>query len=295
MSEPAAFQRVALIGLGMMNASLAAALKKCDATIRVVGYARRQETRDAALAQGLVAEVFDQVTDAVREADLVILGTPVVVMADLLKEIAPMLKPGCVVTDQGSTKAWLVETLTPIASEAGAVFIGSHPMCGSEQQGLEAANAELFKGAPLILTPTASTSSVVVDRMKEFWSALGMRVLVMEAALHDELVAEVSHVPHLLSTALTLSVAQHPEAGKLLNEVCGSGFDCMTRMAAGSPDMWHDILKTNAAPIRAGLERLRGVCQEMEDLLEQREFDAVRDLLAQGVKDRSQFFGDIDE
>jgi len=286
MSDSLPFERISLIGLGLMNASLAGAIQNAGLAVEVVGYARRQETCDAALAAGYVSSASTDLSQAVAGADLIILGTPVLAMEQVVRDMADALQPGALITDQGSTKTWLVEALTPLASEAGAQFIGSHPMCGSAKQGLESAKPEIFNGSPLILTPTSSSSPDLVDRLTRFWKALGMRVLVMEAALHDELVAEISHVPHLLATALALSAAQHPEAGKQLNEVVGTGFEGMTRMAAGSPDMWHDIVHTNPEPIVASLARIRGVIQEFEELLRTGDYDRAKTLLAQGVGDR---------
>lgn len=275
-------ETVALLGVGLMGGSAGLALKALRPGISVRAYARRAETRDAALRMGMADAVFADPAEAVRGADLVVVCVPVCRIPELIAAAVPGLKSGAVVTDVGSTKAWLAEAVRPVLAGTGAVFVGSHPMCGSEKTGLEAARADLYEKAVCIVCSEADSRGEAW-RVTHFWSALGARVVEMEAGRHDELAAATSHVPHLAATAVVLAAEGEAEA---LRDLIGPGFRDTTRVAAGSPEVWRDIVQSNAAAVREGLAALRDAVQGMMDAMDAEDFAGMESLLAAGAARR---------
>jgi len=270
-------ESVAIAGLGLMGGSLGMALRGRAAARLVTGYARRETTRGQALAAGAVDAVSDSVRDAVANADLVVLCTPVLTMPDLAREIREALKPGCIVTDVGSTKQWLSDALAGFFDRHEVTYIGSHPMAGSEQTGMEAARSDLYEGACVLVTPTSQSSEDGVRRLTTFWESVGAAVTVMTPAAHDALIARTSHLPHLTAALLVAAVERDERS---VFPFCGPGFRDTTRIAAGSEDVWHDIVKSNASAIRHELDVFRHELDSLCRLLDGGDFEAVRTLLA---------------
>lgn len=250
------FPRVAIIGVGLLGGSLALALRQAGAAGTVVGWFRRGPARDEALARQLVDEATLDLARAVAGADLVVLGTPLAQMPPLVRALGPHLAPGALVTDVGSAKAALVAEVEPLVEAAGARFIGSHPMAGSDKSGLAHSRADLFQHAICVVTPTARTPVSSIDQAAALWRAVGGTVIQLDPAVHDVLVGQASHLPHVAAAALVRRVLGpgHPPEQALL---CASGFRDTTRVAGGSPEMWRDIALANRAalgPALAGLE-----------------------------------------
>ncbi|MCH8526761.1 MAG: (d)CMP kinase [Kiritimatiellae bacterium] len=273
---------VALLGLGLMGGSVGLALKQGKASLKVRAYARREETRAAALRLGMADEVFDDPAEAVQGADLVIVCVPVCKIPELIAAAKPGLKSGAVVTDVGSTKAWLANEVREVLAGSDVVFVGSHPMCGSEKTGLEAACAGLYNKAVCIVCSDAESRSVAW-KVTHFWSGLGARVVEMDAVKHDEIAAATSHVPHLTATAAVL--ATRGEVADL-RDLIGPGFRDTTRVAAGSPEIWRDIVQSNADAVLKGLKSVLDAVQEMVGVLEAGDFAGVERLLARGAERR---------
>ncbi len=272
-------KRVAVIGLGLMGASLGLALKARGFGGRVAGYARRAATREAALAQGSVDEVHDDPAQAVQDADLVVYCTPILTIPDLVAVSVPHLKAGAIVTDVGSTKAELERQIVPQLADSAATFVGSHPVAGSEQQGLDAARADLYDGAMVIVTPPPATSaSPAVEQVRAFWSQLGAWVEVMSATEHDRLMARTSHLPHLVASVLALTVGREGEASRT-GRYCGTGFRDTSRIADGSPDVWHDIVHTNRTALAGELAAFRDALTALIDQLAQEDSEGIRTAL----------------
>ncbi len=265
MSAPvfAPVDRLAVLGLGLLGGSAALAARERGLARHVVGAARRRAPLEAALERGVVDEVASP-GEAVREADLVLLATPVGAMLETLRGVSEALAPGTLVTDVGSVKAPLVETL-PGVLPPGVHYVGAHPMAGSHQQGVEHARGDLFEGAACVLTPGASTDSGPLERARWFWAGLGARVVDRSPLGHDEQVAWVSHVPHLLAFAYAQALEAAPER---TGELAGSGFRDFTRIAASAPELWGDILAANhkavAGPIHEVSRRLARLAQALE-------------------------------
>jgi len=255
--------RLAIIGPGLLGGSIALAARRAGG-FHVAVWARRAEAV-AELEQRAVAEVAStDLAAVVKEADIVVLAVPIGVMASLARQIAPLLGAGAVVTDVGSVKAPVVETLSGIFSQR-AHFVGSHPMAGSEKAGLEAARAGLFDGAPCIVTPDAQSDAGAVTTIHNFWQTLGGRVLELSPAAHDEIVALVSHFPHLLAAVLVNLVAEKNGAAF---EFAGPGFRDTTRVASGPPEMWTEILRNNHTAVRASVEAMIEKLREIATLLD---------------------------
>lgn len=267
-------QVVAIHGLGLMGASLGLALRQAgDFTVH--GYARRAETRDAALAGGVVDVAFDDPSAAAADADIIVLCTPILSIPDLLSEISGALKSGAIVTDVGSTKAWLESACPPQLVNSDARFVGSHPMCGSEKTGLEAGCAELYRDRTVVVCGDCPA-------LTSLWESVGAQVLQLDPATHDELVANTSHLPHLSAALLVLAARREPLPH--FTQLAATGYRDSTRVAAGSPDVWHDIVKTNAGPVVEGLKALRRETDAMLEQLDAGDFDGLRDALARAAE-----------
>ena len=243
VSEPI-YDRVALIGLGLIAGSMGLAMKRSGLATEIVGTARTAETRDVALARGLVDRVCHTAAEAVVDADLVVLAVPVGAMADIAAEIAPALKSGATVTDVGSVKRAVIDAVTPHIPE-GVHFVPGHPIAGTEQSGPEAGFAELFDNRYTLLINTGAPSDAV-DRLTAFWRGMGAHVDVMDAEHHDLVLVVTSHAPHLIAYTM---VGVADDLGRVTDseviKYSAAGFRDFTRIAASDPTMWRDVFLNN--------------------------------------------------
>ncbi len=255
------FQSIAVIGPGVLGGSLALALTaKGVADLRLWG--RRDEVLKEAKERGVKGLLTMDLEAAVAKADLVVLAVPVGVMVDVAQQIAAMpldLQPR-LVTDVGSVKGMLAERLPEIFGDAGPVFVGAHPMCGSEQTGMTAARSDLFDGAACFVCGVGDHSESV-DEVAGFWSAVGCRIFQIDANDHDRVVAKVSHLPHVTAAA-TISAALQDDA--VIGRYCGNGLRDTTRVASGSPTMWAEILLENSEAIVAELGNAQDQLEEFK-------------------------------
>ncbi len=244
-------KEIAILGPGLLGGSLALALRARLPGCRIGLWARRQEAVAEVQASGVADHASTDLNTIVQGADTVILCVPIGVMPKLAHDLLPLAGPETLITDVGSVKAPVVDALAPIF-EGKARFIGSHPMAGSEQSGLGAAKAQLFEGATCILTPHPGIDPETITRATRLWEIVGGKVTRMEAQAHDETIGLVSHLPHLLASALVDFVEQtNPDA----TAYCGNGFRDTTRIAAGPAPMWAEILHTNRAALKVQLDR----------------------------------------
>ncbi len=254
---------LAILGPGLLGGSIALAARRAGGW-RVGLWARRAEAVAEIEERGIADAVSTDLRGIVAGADLVILCVPIGVMPALAREIADAISADTIVTDVGSVKA-------PVVAELGAIFrgrgrfVGSHPMAGSEQTGIAAARTELFDDAACILTPDASSDAGAVAELRAFWQSLGSRVLEVPPAGHDEIVALVSHLPHLLAATLVHTV-QAENAGAF--DFSGPGFRDTTRVASGPPAMWAEILRTNRDAVRKSAEAMIEKLREIITLLD---------------------------
>jgi prephenate dehydrogenase len=270
------FRRVAIVGLGLLGGSWGLALKKAGFTGRIVGYARRAETRAQALAEGAVDEGFADVTEAVRGADLVILATPVAAILDHLARLQPHLPVRALITDVGSTKRRICERAAELYDQR-PLFLGGHPMAGKERSGLANADARLFENARYVLTPVKPEhlDDERVQAFRALVAAIGARPFTSDPAAHDLAVAYLSHLPQLLSSGLA-SLMEEKEDLPL--ELAASGFRDVTRLADSPYSVWRDICLTNTENIQRALDALIQKLEFIKDHLGDRELE--REFLA---------------
>jgi cyclohexadieny/prephenate dehydrogenase len=258
----------------LLGGSLGLALRQRGLARTVAGYVRRPASIAECLKVGVADDVGLDLAAAVTDADLVVLCTPIAQMPPLAAAMGPSLKPGAIVTDVGSVKARLVREIEAPLARAGAEFLGSHPMAGLEKMGVSAARADLFQGAACVVTPTARSHPDSVRRVKELWQSVGGRPMEMTAEEHDELVARSSHLPHFLAAVLAQYVLD-PARPPVQAALCATGFRDMTRLAAGSPEMWRDIGHANAGNLNREVTRFIEELQRLQRLLDQGEGDAL--------------------
>jgi prephenate dehydrogenase len=254
-------RRLSIIGVGLLGGSIGLAVKSAAMPCRVVGYGHRRSTLDKALASGAIDEAADGLAEAVKGADFVILCTPVGSFRQNLKDIAPALAEGAVVTDVGSTKRSVVRAAAERLPKH-AKFVGSHPMAGSEKRGVDFARADLFAGARCILTPDASTDRDALASVESFWQALGMTTTRLSPDEHDRLVCDISHLPHALAASL---VSMQDDAALPL---AGKGFLDATRIAGGDGGLWRDIFLDNRDHLATSVNHFRAALDELLALLD---------------------------
>ena len=250
------FNRVAIIGTGLIGGSLGIALRAQRIAGMVVGVGHRKVSLDRAFEMGAVDEATLDAHTAVAEADLVVLATRVGLILQHVNELVPYMKPGALLTDVGSIKAAICNAArTAMKNHRGPPvrFVGSHPLAGSEQRGIAAARENLFQGATCVLTPEADTDpdGSGAAQLRAMWETVGCRVMEFSPAEHDQLLAEVSHLPHVTAAALINSVSE------TALPLASSGFADTTRIASGDPGLWADICLENRDSLLPALENMR--------------------------------------
>lgn len=239
------FDRVALLGVGLINSSLARALRARGLARSLAGYSRRVETRRKVAALGIVDAVAADPAEAVAGADLVVLGVPVGANRGVARAMRPGLAPGAVVTDVGSVKQAVIDDVLPLLPD-GVALVPGHPIAGTEHSGPEAGFAELFEGRWCALTPVEGGDPAAAARVAEMWRAVGSRVDTMSAEHHDRVLAITSHIPHLIAYNLVSTVFDLEERAQAeVVKYAAGGFRDFTRIAASDPVMWRDVFLNN--------------------------------------------------
>lgn len=266
--------------MGLLGASITSAILRSISGARSAGFSHRPSTRQKARDLGVADEISDTLTDCVSDADMVILATPICTFEDIFKQIAPDLKPGCIVTDVGSTKTsahkWAKTSLPK-----DVFYVGSHPIAGSEQRGVEYARDDLLFGATCIVTKNTHTDKTAAEVTENLWAALGCIVKVMTPEEHDKIFASVSHVPHIIAAALVN--ATEPDVIKY----AGKGFIDTSRIASGPENIWSDILMTNSKNITNGLTRAIRQLELLKGAVQRQDQQKIETLLAQARKKRA--------
>jgi len=284
------WQKITLVGVGLLGGSLGLAVRQRRLAGEVVGYVRRAASITECQKLGVVDKADTDLWRAVEKADLVIFCTPLAQMRELVEKMLPALQRGALVTDVGSVKASVVQELEPLIASAGAQFIGSHPMAGAERMGPAAARADLFVNAICAVTPTANSKPASVEKIEELWRDVGALPVRLNPELHDDLVSRSSHLPHVVAAELANYVLSpvHPKEQAML---CANGFRDTTRIASGSPEMWRDISLAN----RKNLARVLGVfiedLQEFQLALENADVKAIEEFFAKGKERRDAWRG----
>lgn len=274
-----------------MGGALGLALRRAGRS--VAGYARRQETVDRALALGVVDEGSTCPADVLQGADVVVCCLPVLTIPPFLAQHASHFAPGAVVTDVGSTKRAIMEAMEGIMAGTGACFIGSHPICGSEQQGIEAARADLYQGAVTVLTPPDDVDPRMLERLSAFWTSVGCHVLTLAAERHDQYLARTSHLPHLVASLLCRAVGRGGVNDRLA-ACCGSGYRDVSRLAEGSSEIWSDILLSNREAVSEEVRALRCELERFLDILNAADPAALDRFLDEAAHIRRSLLGRVE-
>ena len=257
------YERIALIGLGLIASSIFWASKRNDVSVHITGFARSEKTRNTARKIGLCDEIFDTLEDTVKDADLVILCVPVGAMEQVMLKIAPFLKPGATISDVGSVKRAVINAVEPHLP-TDVKFVTAHPLAGTEHSGPESGFASLFDNRWCLLTDHESADSDARSRLTSFWKSLGSNVEFMDADHHDLVLAVTSHAPHLIAYTM---VGVADDLGKVTDseviKYSAAGFRDFTRIAASDPVMWRDVFLSNK---EATLEILGRFTEELFDL-----------------------------
>lgn len=285
MSAPV-YEHLALIGCGLMGGSFALAAKQAGLVRRVSGYSRSIASARRALELGIVDKVAETAEECVLGADLVLLAVPVGATQATLQSLLPSLASHALVMDVGSTKQDVTQAARAALGERIAQFMPAHPICGKEVAGIEHASTSLYNGQQVILTPLDEHGAGIIDQATAVWAALGCRVRRMDPCLHDKALAAVSHFPHMLAFAFMQSLMAQTEAEQFL-AVAGPGFRDSTRIAAGDPELWTDVLLANATAVISQSQRLHSALFELESLLHSQNRQAVRDFIVLASKRRA--------
>jgi prephenate dehydrogenase len=256
-------QRLLIVGVGLIGGSFALALKRKGLVGHVAGVGRNPANLKQALELGVIDEALDGIDAAAAKADFILLATPVRQMESVLTALAPHISSSAVVTDAGSTKQDVASVARDILGDRAGRFVPAHPIAGRERSGVTAAEAELYEGRNVVLTPIAENAEADIQRVEAAWRACGAHVARMQAERHDAVFAAVSHLPHMLAYALVDDLASRQNAEELFSFAAG-GFRDFTRIASSSPEMWRDIALNNRAALlreidayQARLNRLR--------------------------------------
>jgi cyclohexadieny/prephenate dehydrogenase len=266
------FDRLCIIGVGLLGGAIGIQARKRGLARRVVGAVRRKETIKAALAAGAVDEAYVEMPKAARDADAVLLASPVGKIVELGRAAAPHLEKEAVVTDVGSVKGALVAELEAVF---GGRYIGSHPLAGSEHKGVEHAGEVRFEGALCIMTPTEKTMPASKEKWGAFWKALGFRMGEMTPDEHEAVLARTSHLPHAVASALMRTMRPGDEA------FAGGGLLDTTRIAASDADLWRDILVANRVEVSRAIGAFTGELEKLRGAIERGDAEAVRALWAE--------------
>ena len=273
------FNRVTIVGLGLIGGSLGMAIRRARLARQVIGVSRTPRTLRLAKRRSAIDIGTTQAAEAVRDADLVILATPVETIVPVAKRLARRMRPGSILTDVGSSKGRLVQALERDLPRQVA-FVGAHPLAGSERRGLAAARAGLFHGSLCIVTPTARTDPRAVQAVKRLWTPLVDRVLLMSPTRHDRLIAAMSHLPHLIAYCLTTATRRDG-----LTRTPRSFLD-VTRIAKSDPDLWDDIFLSNRTALLASMARFEGQWRTLRGLIVRGQRGPLRRYLARAKSTR---------
>ncbi|MFA5553268.1 MAG: prephenate dehydrogenase/arogenate dehydrogenase family protein [Phycisphaerae bacterium] len=274
-------RQVTVIGLGLLGGSVGLTILRCFSSVKVIGYAHRPQTRRKAKQISVATEFTGNLKSSVKGSDLVILATPIQTFERIFKDIADSLEPHSIVTDVGSTKVlphlWAKKHLPK-----NVYYVGSHPIAGSEQRGVEYSRDDLFERADCIVTSAKDTNRKAVEKIIRFWKQMGCCVKTTNPSEHDSILANVSHLPHITAAGLLNCNKQNHL------EYAGKGFIDTSRVASGPPNIWVDILMTNAANCSKGISKLQAELEKFKKAIEKGRRNKVEKLLETARNKRSE-------
>lgn len=280
-------QVIGFIGLGLIGGSIARGLKRADTNVTIMAYMRTRSTLEKAKEDGIVDVILNGIDESLSRCDIIFLCTPVEYNASYLQKIRPLLKPGAILTDVGSTKTNIHKTVTEMDMEE--VFVGGHPMAGSEKTGYENSTDHLLEKAYYIITPTAKTSPLQIERIRRIALAIGAIPMVLDYTEHDYSVAAISHLPHLVASSLVNLVRDNDNKEEIMRQLAAGGFKDITRIASSSPVMWEQICMTNRENIKILLRKYIESLEQVYSDLENHDNTAIHRLFEESGAYRSTF------
>ena len=280
---------VTIVGVGLIGGSFGLALKRRKLAQHVIGAGRSRASLERALEVGAIDEIADDFREAVRRSSFVLLAAPVRTIRQIVEEIAPLVSETTIVTDTGSTKTRIVDAAQRHWREP-VMFVGSHPIAGSEKSGVQHATPDLFEGKLVAITPTENTSREGVQMVADTWRALGASTLEISPKKHDEILARTSHVPHVIATLL-VSLVQGIDSEET-RKLVGTGLRDSTRLAESSAEMWRDICLANNATIREALDEFRELLDRTIEHLNREDEERLLTLLRETNLYRKSLFED---
>lgn len=285
--------KAALIGVGMIGGSLLAAWREAGMVSAASGYDIDPHALAEAARRGLIDRRAGTVAQAAADAEVVVVATPVGAMRGVFEQLAPALGPTALVTDVGSTKGDVIASARAALGAAFGRFVPAHPIAGKEWHGVEHADARLFSGKRVVLTPAAETRADATARIEQLFGGIGARVERMDAAEHDRIFAAVSHLPHVLAYALVASIGRAPGGERMLG-YGGAGFRDFTRIAASSPAMWRDICVANRAALGESLRAYRALLDRLQQAVDSGDAAGLQQTFDEAARLRRQWAGEAD-
>ncbi len=276
---------IGFIGLGLIGGSIARGIKRADKNVRIMAYMRTRSKLEQAKEDGTIDVILDGIGSQLSECDIIFLCTPVEYNASYLAMLRPLLKEGAIITDVGSTKTSIHKTVTEMGMED--VFVGGHPMAGSEKTGYENSTDHLLEQAYYVITPTAKSTPEQVERIRAIAQMIGCIPLILDCETHDFSVAGVSHLPHLIASSLVNLVRDNDGSDEIMRQIAAGGFKDITRIASSSPVMWEQICMTNAENIKVLLRRYIESLETVYGDLDRHDGDAIHRLFEESGKYRS--------
>lgn len=271
------FKKMTIIGVGLLGASLAKACRERDLVEEIAGYGRNRENLKKAQDLKVIDHCPADLEEAVKDADLIVLCTPVSTIVPLIKDIIPNIQPGTLITDVGSVKEPIVHGIDAIIPE-GIFFVGSHPIAGGENSGLEASKASLYQGKKCIITPTEKSNKAALEKTSAFWEAVGMNVINLSSEEHDFIFGAVSHMPHILVYALMNTLgALKTKDGRDVTAYSGAGLKDITRIASSDPVMWRDICLYNRSHSLDLVDKFQKKLEEIRSIIEKKDGPALQE------------------
>jgi len=272
------FTQLGVIGCGLMGGSFAAAMKRAGLVKRIVGYSKSPSTTERAKKLGIIDVAAESALLAVSGSDIVLIAVPVAATETTFKAIRHLVEPGVLFMDVGSTKRDVVDAARRVLRERVASFVPAHPITGKEASGIQHADADLYRGRQVIITPLPQNPPELVQKATDVWAGVGSQVLRMTAENHDAAFAAVSHLPHLLAFAYFSAVMNQP-LGRDFLALAGPGFRDFTRIAASNPEMWRDVLLANREEVLKQSLRFRRALDALEHVMREGNADALEGLI----------------
>ena len=282
------FEKVTIIGLGLIGGSLARALRRASLCGSITGYGRRETALQQAVEHGVIDHYSLDVPEAVNGADVVVLATPLSTTENLMRAMNEGLKPDCIVTDVGSAKGVVVAAARNALADRLPFFVPAHPIAGTEQSGVEASFAELFEDHVVIITPLAETDRDAREKIAVMWRGTGARVVELDVEHHDEVLAATSHLPHVLVYTLIDCLARMQDKQEIFDYAAG-GFADFTRVASSSPEMWRDICLANSTSLLAVLDRFEQHLDRARQAIASGEGEKLTEIFSRARQARDEF------